>query len=78
MDVKALFPFILTETRTVTFGKALPEAVLTALWYMPGHIRTTVQANKTICTFSDLYYRGHEFREAVESVIEKALEGEKK
>jgi hypothetical protein len=75
---KVFQPFILTDTYTLTFGKALPEEVLTALWYMPGHIRTTVQAGRTICTFNRLYYHEDQFRDAVESVIQKVLEGEKK
>lgn len=64
--------FVATQVTQVTFKRPLPDGILTAIWYMPGHVQTMQHSDKVICTFKTEVYAEGEFTTALREVIAKA------
>jgi hypothetical protein len=64
--------FIAMQVTQVTFKRPLPDGVLTAIWYMPGHVQTMQHSDKVVCTFKTEVYAEGSFTAALREVIAKA------
>lgn len=69
--------FIATTVVQVAFRAPVPEEILTAIWFMPGHVRTMQHKNWVYSYIKPDIYKDGDVPAAVRDVIVKVEEGER-